>query len=915
MDRCLIDIETKSPLDIRKTSGYGYARECEIILIAYAWNDEPVRQIDFTDPNRDPLEVMTLLKILTDPNVIKMAHNAAFEWAVFNACGYETPIDQWQDTMAHAMYLSYPASLEAAGKALGLSEDKLKMSEGKTLIRYFCQPTKDGTYRSPSVNPERWGVFKEYNRRDVETEREIQRRLDRFPMPEKEIERWRNDILMNNYGVPIDLQLLRGALYMIAESEAELMAEAKELTGLDNPNSTQQLIPWLTSHECKVTNLTKDTVADALSGGIDATVRRVLEIRQELSKTSVKKYGAIDDALCIDGRVRGISMYYGATRSGRWAGRLIQLQNLTKHHIGTLDEARALVSAGEYSATKMIYGNIYSLLSQIVRTVLVPSDGRKFVVADFSAIEARVIAWLAGEQWVNEVFATHGKIYEATAAQMFHVPIETIVKGHENYDLRQKGKVATLACIAEGQLVLTDQGLVPIEHVALGMRVWDGEEWVSHKGVVFRGEKEVIEYDGLVATGDHIVYIKTEDGTHREVSFGYAAASRSRVEKSGTGGKTIRVVEDINGRAQVRKGLVTMQGPNGIRRVRESGVDVSRKHDARKDQRVSSVQPTAEDTEMVAQTIYGSETAVRESEISGVQELRSEGDTVRVRERNGSGPVYVGGERISDAPKDGNRPNRQRRELCQGESSVGDAKRADAEPKTLKKVPVYDIVDAGPRHRYTVSNCLVHNCGYGGGVNALTAMDPGGMIPDEDKQGIIERWRTANPHIVSLWRDMEDAAVSVVQYGGSKDIRGGLVQLALEVDVLYGLSFMTMRLPSGRKLYYAKPFLKENRFGKMSVHHYGVGTTKKWEEQNTYSGKLTENCIQAIARDCLAVTLDRVKANGWDVVFHVHDEVVIDAPMDLTVDTVCDLMGEPISWAPGLVLKAAGFESPYYKKD
>lgn len=652
MDRCLIDIETKSPLDIRKTSGYGYARECEIVLVSFAWNDEPVRQIDFTDPNRDPLEVLTLLKILTDPNVIKMAHNAAFEWAVFNACGYETPIDQWQDTMAHAMYLSYPASLEAAGKALGLSEDKLKMSEGKTLIRYFCQPTKDGTYRSPSVNPERWEIFKEYNRRDVETEREIQRRLDRFPMPEKEIERWRNDILMNNYGVPIDLQLLRGALYMIAENEAELMAEAKALTGLDNPNSTQQLIPWLTSHECKVTNLTKDTVADALSGDLDAAVRRVLEIRQELSKTSVKKYGAIDDALCIDGRVRGISMYYGATRSGRWAGRLIQLQNLTKHHIGTLDEARALVSAGEYSATKMIYGNIYSLLSQIVRTVLVPSDGRKFVVADFSAIEARVIAWLAGEQWVNEVFATHGKIYEATAAQMFHVPIETIVKGHKNYDLRQKGKVATLAL------------------------------------------------------------------------------------------------------------------------------------------------------------------------------------------------------------------------------------------------------------------------GYQGGPAAMVAMGALNMgLTEAELPDIVSKWRSANPHIVSLWRDMEDAAVSVVQYGGSKDVRGGLVQLALEVDVLYGLSFMTMRLPSGRKLYYAKPFLKENRFGKMSVHHYGVGTTKKWEEQNTYSGKLTENCIQAIARDCLAVTLDRVKANGWDVVFHVHDEVVIDAPMDLTVDTVCDLMCEPISWAPGLVLKAAGFESPYYKKD
>lgn len=652
MDRCLIDLETRSQLAIKKVGGYGYARNCEIVLIAYAWNGEPVRQIDMTYPDKDPLEVLTFLKLLTDPNVIKMAHNAAFEWAVLNACGYETPISQWRDTMAHAMYLSLPASLEAAGKALGLSEDKLKMSEGKTLIRYFCQPTKDGTYRAPSVNAERWEIFKEYNRRDVETEREIQNRLDRFPMPEDEIERWRNDVLMNDYGVPIDTDLLHGALYLISESGAELMNEARVLTKLDNPNSTTQLLPWLNAHGCDVTNLTKDTVSAALNSDIDDTVRRVLEIRSELSKTSVKKYAAIADALCSDNRVRGISLYYGATRSGRWAGRLIQLQNLTKHHITTLDAARRLVQRGDYAGAKMIYGNIYGLLSQIVRTVFIPSEGRKFVVADFSAIEARVIAWLAGETWVNQVFATHGKIYEATAAQMFHVPIETIAKGQENYDLRQKGKVATLAL------------------------------------------------------------------------------------------------------------------------------------------------------------------------------------------------------------------------------------------------------------------------GYQGGPAALIAMGALNMgIAETDLPDIVERWRRANPHIVALWREMEDAALSLVRYGGRRQVRGGLIEFALEVDVVYGQSFLTMRLPSGRKLYYAKPFLKENRFGKMSVHHYGVGMTKKWEKQNTYSGKLTENCIQAVARDCLAVTLDRIKARGWDVVFHVHDEVVIDAPMDVTQEEVCNLMSEPISWAPGLILKAAGFESYYYKKD
>lgn len=651
MDRCYIDLETTSPLDIKKTGGYGYARNCSPILIAYGWNDEPVRQFDLYSDVVSSEWVM-FLKILEDPNVIKYAYNAAFEWSVFTASGYNTPIAQWRDTMAHAMYLSYPASLEAAGKAIGLDDDKLKMSEGKTLIRYFCQPTKDGTYRQPSVNAERWEIFKAYNVRDVETERDIQHRLDRFPMPEEEIERWRNDVLMNSCGVPIDNQLLRGALYLIAESEAELMEEAKELTGLANPNSTQQLLPWLTSHGCKVTNLTKDTVESALSGDLDDDVRRVLEIRTELSKTSVKKYQAIDDALCDDGRVRGVSMYYGATRSGRWAGRLIQMQNLTKHHIKELDAARELVKRGDYLGAKMLYGNVYDLLSQIIRTIIVPSAGCKFVVADFSAIEARVIAWLAGETWVNDVFATHGKIYEATAAQMFHVPIDTIKKGKENYGLRAKGKVATLAL------------------------------------------------------------------------------------------------------------------------------------------------------------------------------------------------------------------------------------------------------------------------GYQGGPAAMVAMGALSMgLSEAELPNIVSKWRKANPHIVELWREMEDAAVSVVRYGGTRDLRGGLVQLAHEVDVVYGLSFMTMRLPSGRKLYYADPFLKDNRFGKPAVHHKGVGLAKKWEEQNTYSGKLTENLCQAVARDCLAVTLDRIKAKGWDVVFHVHDEVVVDAPLDVTVDEVCDLMSEPIDWAPGLVLKAAGFEGNYYKKD
>lgn len=652
-DRCIIDIETRGSYDIRKAGGYKYALapDFKILLIAYKWNDEPTRQIDLTT-DVDAVEMTMFLSILTDPNVTKMAYNAAFEWFSFNAAGYETPLDQWRCTMAHAMYLSYPSSLESAGKALGLSDDKLKMSEGKTLIRYFCQPTKDGTYREPSVNPERWELFREYNRRDVDTEYHIQLRLDRFPMPESEIELWRDDVHMNAYGVPIDADLLHGAQYLIATGEEELMSEARMLTGLDNPNSTQQLLPWLNQKGCGMTNLTKDSVAKTLSERPPFEVRRVLEIRQELSKSSVKKYAAIHETVCPDNRVRGISQYYGATRSGRYAGRLVQLQNLTKHKIGTLDGARQLVKKGDYTGVKMVYGNVYGLLSEIVRTVFVPSEGRHFVVADFSAIEARVIAWLAGETWVNNVFASHGRIYEATAAKMFHVPIESIAKGQENYDLRQKGKIATLAL------------------------------------------------------------------------------------------------------------------------------------------------------------------------------------------------------------------------------------------------------------------------GYQGGVAAMEAMGAIKMrLSQSELPDIVARWRKENPHIVKLWQQMEEAAVRVVSYGGKCSVRGGLVTFEKEVDVVYQKTFLTMQLPSGRKLYYAEPFIKMNRFDKPAVHHYGVGLAKKWEIQNTYSGKLTENCVQGIARDCLTESLNRIKARGWDVVFHVHDEVVIDAPLDVTVEDVCALMCDPIPWAEGLVLKAAGFEGAYYKKD
>ena len=669
-----IDIETKSSVDIGKAGLYRYAQspDFEILLIAYKFDERPVKILDLTDEKlrgkQGALlngrqkefngECAELCEALRSPRIIKHAYNVAFEWYCLNQAGFETPLEQWRCTMAHGLYCGYTAGLDATGRAIGLPQDKQKLTAGKALIRYFCVPCKptksngNRTWNLPKHAPEKWSLFKDYCKQDVVTESEILKRLSLFPMPEEEERLWQMDIRMNAFGVRVDGELIQGALEIDSESAGRLEEEARSLTGLGNPNSAAQLLPWLRANGLELENLQKATVAEALGReGLPEKVRRVLEIRQQLGKTSIKKYVAMEAAMGMDGRVRGLTQYYGANRTGRWAGRLVQMQNLPRNYLKTLDSARNLVKQGNYAGVRMIYGNVPDTLSQLIRTAFIPSEGNKFVVADFSAIEARVIAWLAGEQWVNEVFATHGKIYEATASQMFHVPIERIVKGNPEYALRQKGKVATLAL------------------------------------------------------------------------------------------------------------------------------------------------------------------------------------------------------------------------------------------------------------------------GYQGGTNALIAMGALGMgLAEEELPDIVQRWRGANPRIRDLWYAVEQAALEAMQTAQPQAIHGLI--FALEGDLVYGQNFLTIQLPAGRKLFYPKPFLKENQFGRLAIHYYTVGQqTRKWEVASTYGGKLTENIVQAIARDCLAETLRRIDARGLQVVFHVHDEVIIDAPPDVTVDEICALMAEPIPWAPGLVLKGAGFESEYYMKD
>lgn len=436
-----IDIETRSSVDITKAGLYKYAQspDFRILLFAFKWNDKPVRVVDLANGEKIPeLAVLALM----DPNVTKHAYNAAFEWYCLNRAGYETPLEQWQCTMAHGLYCGYTAGLDATGKAVGLPQDKQKLAAGKALIRYFCvpcKPTKGNggrTWNQPWHDTVKWELFKEYCKQDVVTENAILDRLSLFPMPEYEQRQWQMDVLMNAFGVRVDAELIEGALYINGISAQRLTDEAIEITGLQNPNSTAQLLQWLHENGTEAENLQKATVAELLGGENTEHVQRMLEIRQQLGKTSIKKYVAMETAKGEGDRVRGLTQYYGANRTGRWAGRMVQMQNLPRNYLKTLDYARELVRTKNYDGLRLLYGNVPDTLSQLIRTAFIPSEGNKFVVADFSAIEARVIAWLAGEQWVNEVFATHGKIYEATASQMFHVPIEKITKGNPEYSLR-----------------------------------------------------------------------------------------------------------------------------------------------------------------------------------------------------------------------------------------------------------------------------------------------------------------------------------------------------------------------------------------------------------------------------------------------------------------------------------------------
>lgn len=467
MHHLSIDIETFSSVDIGKSGMYKYAQspDFQVLLFGYSLDGGTVRVVDLTEPGAYLPE--EIIRWLFDPQCVKHAYNAPFEWYCLSrhfkleSCREYPPeqwLPQWRDTMLHGLYCGYTAGLDATGRALGLPQDKQKLGTGRALIRYFCTPcaptkTNGGRSRNlPHHDPDKWTLFQQYNAQDVTAEMEIERRLSKFPVPESVQRQWVLDQMINARGVAVDWGLVAGALWCGNTVREKFTAEAVALSGLNNPNSVAQLSKWLQEETGEeLTDLRKDTVQDLLARGVSSeAAKRMLEIRQELGKTSTKKYNALEHCVCADGRVRGLLQFYGANRTGREAGRLVQVQNLPQTHLKALDLARNLVKNRNLDGLRLCYGSVPGTLSQLIRTAFTAGEGKVFVDADFSAIEARVVAWLAGEEWVLEVFRTHGRIYEATAAQMFGVPLERIQKGNPEYEYRQKGKVATLALGYQG---------------------------------------------------------------------------------------------------------------------------------------------------------------------------------------------------------------------------------------------------------------------------------------------------------------------------------------------------------------------------------------------------------------------------------------------------------------------------------
>lgn len=985
-----IDIESRSGADISKTGSYKYMWDPDfrILLFGYKIDDQPEEVIDLTKEEL-PKEVVS---ILNDPDYTKHAYNAAFEWYALNCAGYPTVLEQWECTMVWALYCGYAAGLANTGEAIGLPEDKKKAMTGKALIRYFCTPQKPTKtfkrkYHDPEDDPDKWRLFVDYNRQDVVAEWEILQRLKAFPMPETEWDLWRTDIRMNAFGVRIDTELIRNALEIDRESAEELTREAREITGLVNPNSTAQLLPWLNARGCGITDLQKLTVEEALQDdGLDPDARRMLELRQLLGKTSIKKYVAMEAARCSDDRVRGISQFYGANRTGRYCltgdhevltpDGWVRLDEWGGGRILCWESKTEKLSFQKSEAVSFDYsGPMYKYEGQRISQVATPNHKMavlgKTGLWEVKTVEEidvhRFIIPFTGKRTTDRPYRDDQiRVLIMTQADGFYTD-----DGGIKYNFKKKRKVERCKSLlrkcgipfSEKQFANDVTCItVPWRYAPLWLRQFKDKTfgyWLLDENLNVITE-ELPEWDGYRCGPNSIQYVTTNE-KNADVIQACALCngmSATKVIKH-------RIVENWNtayyvniwlspGRGTaVRKEQISVEEMTAVRvycATTPTGFFVVRRNGriwiTGNSGRLVQLQnlprnylPTLEDARRMTRDgnyealrmIYGNVPDTL-SQLIRTAFIPSEGNHFVVADFSAIEArviAWLAGERwVMDVFAN------DRDIYCETASA-------------MFGVPVEKHgVNSDLRQKGKIATLAL---GYQGGVSAMVAMGALRMgIPEEDLPDIVTRWRDSHPNTCRMWYEIEKAAVECVStcrttspkwkvYDPERarqneevmgvpvgsysdyfltDAPASNLKFRMESDPVYGQAFLTVELPSGRKLFYPKPYLKENQFGKMAVHYYGVKqVTSKWGPESTYGGRITENLVQAIARDCLCEVIRRIRDRGWNIVFHVHDEVIVDAPPEVHTDDLCALMAEPISWAPGLLLKGAGFENNYYMKD
>ena len=974
-----LDVETWSSVDLGACGLHKYMEsdDFEILLIGYSFDGGPVRVHDCTQPGCWPRD---LLDALTDPAVTKTAWNAPFERQAFaHALGEEMPPEQWSDTMIMALEMGLPGSLAGAGAALGLPEDQLKDPIGKSLIQYFskpCRPTKTNGGRTrnlPQHDPEKWKLYKKYNAQDVVTEMAIRERLR--PIAESERRLWCLDQRMNDHGVRIDLPMVRKIVDFDTKKRAELAQEAKDLSGLDNPNSLAQLKPWLTSRGVPVETLRKDDLDALLGQDLPADVRRVLEIRKALGKTSTAKYGTMLEATCADGRLRGILQFYGANRSGRWCltgdhevltpDGWVPIKDWQGGRILCWNPTTDALSFAEAKPVSFQYqGEMYHTANQRIDQIATPDhkmavlgpDGRwtpetmenitrRRVNVPFTGV--RNTSPENGENWaLRLLIATQADgHFTEDGSVRFHLKKERKIERLKHL-LRMNQLPFVASKHSDGNTTVT----IRAKWVPLWLRQFRDKifgYWLldENLGALF---DEIEHWDGYRSAPNSIQYVTAVKQNADVIQacalcHGYNATilEKLRGEKNWgisyvvsiweAPGRGTRLLPEqteiiINDSGQV----YCAETATGYFAVRRNGKMWITGNSGRLVQTQNLARNSLPDLDLARQ-------------------LTAQGDFETLETLFGE-PAFVFSELVRTAfiPSPGCRfcvsdfSAIEARVIAwiAGEQWVLDAFRAgkDIYCETAAMMYHVQVIKHGENgHLRQKGKIATLACGYQGGVGAMKAMDSSGSIPEEEMQSIVDHWREANPMIVKLWRDYEQSAKTAIkerrtvkrgirvpadnldarEHMAGGPVRPYSVREGVRVEFQYRDGNLLIRLPSGRRLCYYHARVRQDGW-KESITYMGVNqTTKQWQEVETYGGKIVENIVQATARDCLAEAMTRVAAMGYSIVMHVHDEMIVDVPVEDkdALARINKAMSDPISWAPGLPLRGDGYETTFYKKD